>query len=309
MKHLDDPHFFVLLVKEKSMAAAARQLGVTPPAVTQRLQQLEARIGVRLLDRTTRRISLTDEGELYFERASQLATDYDEMIETLRSRRSLVRGRLRVHATLGFGRQYIAPALTRFHSLYPELEIALTLSDRRVTLDAEKVDMIIHIGELPDSSHVAIPLAPNNRILCASPAYVRRRGMPETPESLAEHDCVMLRQNEEDVTMWRFTPAQTRARNKGNKEETAVRIRPILSSNDGDVVRQWALAGKGIMLRSEWDAVAYINAGKLVRLLPDCSLPPANIAILVGEHKRMSARVRLFADLLTAQFKPKPPWR
>jgi DNA-binding transcriptional LysR family regulator len=306
MKHLDDPHFFVLLVKEKSMAAAARQLGVTPPAVTQRLQQLEARIGVRLLDRTTRRISLTDEGELYFERASQLATDYDEMIETLRSRRSLVRGRLRVHATLGFGRQYIAPALTRFHSLYPELEIALTLSDRRVTLDAEKVDMIIHIGELPDSSHVAIPLAPNNRILCASPAYVRRRGMPETPESLAEHDCVMLRQNEEDVTMWRFTQVQIRSR---KKEETAVRIRPILSSNDGDVVRQWALAGKGIMLRSEWDAVAYINAGKLVRLLPDCSLPPANIAILVGEHKRMSARVRLFADLLTAQFKPKPPWR
>jgi DNA-binding transcriptional LysR family regulator len=308
MKHLDDPHFFVLLVKEKSMAAAARQLGVTPPAVTQRLQQLEARIGVRLLDRTTRRISLTDEGELYFERAAQLATDYDEMIETLRSRRSLVRGRLRVHATLGFGRQYIAPALTRFHAMYPELEIALTLSDRRVTLDAEKVDMIIHIGELPDSSHVAIPLAPNNRILCASPAYVRRRGTPETPESLVEHDCVMLRQNEEDVTMWRFTPAQARMRSK-DKQETAVRIRPILSSNDGDVVRQWALAGKGIMLRSEWDAVAYVNAGKLVRLLPDWSLPPANIAILVGEYKRMSARVRLFADLLTAQFKPKPPWR
>jgi DNA-binding transcriptional LysR family regulator len=308
MKHLDDPHFFVMLVKEKSMAAAARQLGVTPPAVTQRLQQLEARIGVRLLDRTTRRISLTDEGELYFERAAQLATDYDEMIETLRSRRSLVRGRLRVHATLGFGRQYIAPALTRFHSMYPELEIALTLSDRRVTLDAEKVDMIIHIGELPDSSHVAIPLAPNNRILCASPAYVRRRGMPETPESLVEHDCVMLRQNEEDVTMWRFTPAQTRMRSK-DKQETAVRIRPILSSNDGDVVRQWALAGKGIMLRSEWDAMAYINSGKLIRLLPDWALPSANIAILVGEHKRMSARVRLFADLLVAQFKPRPPWR
>ncbi len=305
MKHLDDPHFFVMLVKEKSLAAAARQLGVTPPAVTQRLQQLEARIGVRLMDRTTRRISLTDEGELYFERAAQLATDYDEMIETLRSRRSLVRGRLRVHATLGFGRQYIAPALTRFHAMYPELEIALTLSDRRVTLDAEKVDMIIHIGELPDSSHVAIPLAPNNRIVCASPAYVKRRGVPETPESLAEHDCVMLRQNEEDVTMWRFTPAQTRSRIK----ETAVRIRPILSSNDGDVVRQWALAGKGIMLRSEWDAVAYINSGKLIRLLPNWSLPSANIAILVGEHKRMSARVRLFADLLVAQFKPRPPWR
>jgi DNA-binding transcriptional LysR family regulator len=306
MKHLDDPHFFVMLVKEKSMAAAARQLGVTPPAVTQRLQQLEARIGVRLLDRTTRRISLTDEGELYFVRAAQLATDYDEMIETLRSRRSLVRGRLRVHATLGFGRRYIAPALTRFHAMYPELEIALTLSDRRVTLDAEKVDMIVHIGELPDSSHVAIPLAPNNRILCASPAYLKKRGVPLTPEALNEHDCVMLRQNEEDVTMWRFTPAQIRSR---KKQETAVRIRPILSSNDGDVVRQWALAGKGIMLRSEWDAMAYVNAGKLVRLLPDWSLPPANIAILVGEHKRMSARVRLFADLLTVQFKPKPPWR
>ncbi len=306
MKHLDDPHFFVLLVKEKSMAAAARQLGVTPPAVTQRLQQLEARIGVRLLDRTTRRISLTDEGELYFERAAQLATDYDEMIETLRSRRSLVRGRLRVHATLGFGRQYIAPALTRFHSMYPELEIALTLSDRRVTLDAESVDMIIHIGELPDSSHVAIPLAPNNRILCASPAYLKKRGMPMSPENLNEHDCVMLRQNEEDVTMWRFTPAQARSR---KKEEMAIRIRPILSSNDGDVVRQWALAGKGIMLRSEWDAMAYVNSGKLIQLLPNWRLPSANIAILVGEHKRMSARVRLFADLLVAQFKSKPPWR
>jgi DNA-binding transcriptional LysR family regulator len=144
--------------------------------------------------------------------------------------------------------------------------------------------------------------------LCASPAYVRRRGAPETPESLVEHDCVMLRQNEEDVTMWRFTPAQARMRSK-DKQETAVRIRPILSSNDGDVVRQWALAGKGIMLRSEWDAMAYINSEKLIRLLPDWALPSANIAILVGEHKRMSARVRLFADLLTAQFKPNPPWR
>jgi DNA-binding transcriptional LysR family regulator len=297
MRETDDPRFFALLLREGSLAATARQLGVTPSAVTQRLQGLEAKLGVRLLDRSTRRMLLTDEGALYHEHAQTLVRDYDELIDTLRSRRALVRGRLRVHGPLGFGRRYLAPIVARFHTLHPQLDIALTLSDRRAEGDVH--DLVVHIGALRDSSQVAYPIAPNERVLCAAPAYLRRAGRPAAPDDLNQHACLVLRENDEDVTMWRF---------RNGKRDAAVRVKPVLSSNDGDVIKQWALAAKGVMLRSEWDVAELLRAGKLEALLPAWKPPAANVVALVAERKDLSARVKTFLAFLAAECKP-PPWR
>ena len=302
MRETDDPRFFVLLMKEGGLAAAARQLRVTPSAVTQRLQNLESKLGVRLLERSTRRMRLTDGGALYHEHAQKLTHEYDDLIDTLRSRKALVRGRLRVHGPLGFGRRFLAPIIARFHNAHPQLDIALTLSDRRAEGDTH--DLVVHIGELRDSSQVAYPVAPNGRVLCAAPAYLRRAGQPENPDDLSAHACLVLRENDEDVTMWRLSNG-----NGGGKREAAVRVKPVLSSNDGDVIKQWALAGKGVMLRSEWDVADLLRAGKLARVLPAWQPPSANVVALVAERKGMSARVKTFLEFLAAEFKPKPPWR
>jgi DNA-binding transcriptional LysR family regulator len=300
MKQTDDLRFFALLVREGSLAAAARQLGVTPSAVTQRLQALEAALGVRLLDRSTRRIRLTDEGTLYHDIGAGLTRDYDELVDTLRSRQALVRGKLRVHGPLGFGRKYLASCVARFHVAHPQLEIALTLSDRRIDAATDAFDLIVHIGELRDSAQVAYPIAPNRRVLCAAPAYLKRAGRPATPEALAAHACLVLRENDEDVTMWRFA---------SGRREAAVRVKPMLSSNDGEVIRQWALAGQGIMLRSEWDVAELLRSGRLEALLPAWKPPAADVVALVAERRGMSARVKAFLAFLAAEFRPKPPWR
>lgn len=309
MRETGDPRFFALLLREGSLAAAARQLGVTPSAVTQRLQGLEAKLGVRLLDRSTRRMRLTDEGALYHEHALILVRDYDELIDTLRSRKALVRGRLRVHGPLGFGRRYLAPVVASFHTAHPQLDIALTLSDRRADAGTagDAHDLVVHIGELRDSSQVAYSIAPNERVLCAAPAYLKRAGRPATPDALNQHACLVLRENDEDVTMWRFSGRKSSAQGSG-KREVAVRVKPVLSSNDGDVIKQWALAGKGVMLRSEWDVADMLRTGALETLLPAWKPPPANVVALVAERKGMSARVKTFLAFLAAAFKP-VPWR
>ena len=300
MREVDDPRFIVELLRDGSLAATARRLGVTPSAVTQRLQGLEARLGVRLLDRSTRRIRLTDEGALFHEHALRLTRDYDDLVDTLRSRKALVRGRLSVHGPLGFGRHHVAPLVARFRLLHPQLEIMLTLSDRRIDPEKEAFDVVLHIGELRDSSQVAFNVAPNRRILCAAPAYLRRAGVPQTPEALAQHDCLVLRENNEDTTLWRFSSRQ---------RETAVRVGGSLACNDGEVIRDWALAGQGLMLRSEWDVAAHLRSGHLVEVMPAWRAPAADVIALIARRQGTSARVRAYLDFLRGEFRPRPPWR
>jgi DNA-binding transcriptional LysR family regulator len=300
IKQADDPGFFLAIIKHGSLAAAARALDVTPSAVTQRLQALEARLGVRLLDRGSRRMRLTDEGELFHAEAARIARQYDELIDALQARRSLVRGHLRVHGPLGFGRTYLAPLVAQFHTLHSQLEIALTLSDRSIDPDDAPFDAVVHIGALPDSSKIGYRIAPNERWLCAAPAYLKKAPPLGAPDDLAAHACLVLRENDEDVSLWRF---------KSRQGERALRVQPALSSNDGDVIKQWALLGKGIILRSEWDVAAEVVAGRLVRLLPNWRQPPADVMALVPQRKGMSARVERFLEFLRAQFRPAPPWR
>lgn len=295
-----DLRFFVTLTESGALAEAARRMDVTASAVSQRLRQLENRLGVQLVQRSTRRFSLTDEGELFYTKALTLLAELDALIDSLRARSGEVAGTLHVRGPLGFGRQHLAGALADFHSQHPKLVVALTLSDVPPAADADRFDLIVHIGDLANSSMVAYPIAPNTRILCASPDYLARHAPPQRPEELTGHQCLVLRENEEDVSLWRFRKGRT---------EAAVRIAPAMSSNDGDVTRQWALTGKGIIMRSEWDVAEHLASGRLVRLLDGWRLPDADIVALIPQRHGVSARVKLFLAFLQARFQPVPPWR
>ncbi len=299
----DEIRFFLAIAAARSLAAAARALDVTPSAVSQRLQGLEQRLGVQLVSRSARRLTLTDEGELLVLRGGTLLDEATELTEALQARRGTIAGHLKVLAPLGFGRRYIAPVVAAFRSRHPEVSIELELSDRPGRATASAWDVMIHIGALKDSTLRLQRLAPNERYLCASPVYLKRRGMPARPQDLRGHDCIALRENEEDVTLWRFS------RKRAASEPDVVRIEPMLSSNDGDVVKAWALAHHGLIVRSEWDVAEDLAAGRLVRVLPNFRLPPADIVALLNPGRSGRARrTQAFVEQLRAALSPSP-WR
>ena len=297
---ITDLRFFVTITESGSLAEAARRLDVTPSAVSQRLRQLESRLGLQLAHRSTRRFALTEEGELFHAGVAAMLADLDRLVDSLRERSGEVAGTLNVGGPLGFGRNYLAAAIADFHSLHPRLKVSLTLSDALSAADANRFDMIVHIGSLMDSSMVAYPIAPNARFICAAPAYLARHPAPRQPRELAQHDCIVLRENNEDVTLWRF---------RRKRSEVSVRVPAILSSNDGDVAKQWALRGKGLFVRSEWDVADSLASGRLVRVLADWTLPDADVVALAPRRAGMSARAKLFLSFLQARFQPLPPWR
>jgi DNA-binding transcriptional LysR family regulator len=301
MVSTEDLRFFVVLSGSSSLSAAARSLDVTPPAVTQRLRLMEERLGVRLLYRTRGRMMLTDEGRALAERGREILDELGNLADTLAARRGTVSGNLFIVAPFGFGRRYVAPLVAKFRSAFADVNINLKLSDRPGHEREDASDLVIHIGQLRDSSLLARRIAPNERFLCASPDYLARRGVPESPEDLRHHDSIVLRENMEDVTRVKFTPELGR-------NPAQVRLESALSSNDGDVIRTWALAGLGLMIRSEWDVAEDLKAGRLVRVLEKWRLPPADIyALFEGRHGR-SARARRFLDWLRDSLRP-VPWR
>ena len=306
---IGDLRFMLALDRLGSLAALAREENVTPPAVTKRLSQLEARLGVRLAMRTTRRLQLTHEGLLLVQHAAGVIGQMQFIEEALQQRSQVVAGRLKVHGPFGFGRRYLAPLLEQFRKKHPKVEAQLFLSDNLMlphqpVHGRDAFDVLVSIGETPDSRWVAHPIAPNRRILCASPAYLAGAPALDAPEDLARHDCLALRENDEDVTLWRFV-----RREKGQSHQHTVRVHPVMESNDGDVIHQWCLAGKGIMVRSEWDVAASLSSGRLVALLPGHRLPDANVTALVPQSRVSAARARLFVDALRRAFQPRPPWR
>ncbi len=284
--------FFVLLAKLGSLSATARELGITPPAVTKRLMLMEQRLGVRLLNRTTRRVSLTSEGETYLSQASRILGEIRDMEESVSSSRAAPKGLLRVNSTLGFGRTAIAPLISAFAQRYPEVEVQLQLTDRALNLVEEGYDLGIRFGELPDTRLGARKIMSNRRFLCASPRYLAQNGVPQLPADLARHRCILHRQNDDAYSIWKLE--------KGRKSET-VKVRGSLSSNDGDVVLGWALDGHGILLRSEWDLAKYLESGRLQVVLDDYTLPSADLYAYYPSRQQQPAKVRAFIDFLVEQ--------
>ncbi|KRB94198.1 LysR family transcriptional regulator [Noviherbaspirillum sp. Root189] len=288
-------HFFVVLARKASLSATARELDMTPPAATKRLAQMEQRLGVRLVNRTTRTLSLTSEGELYLAHATQILASIREMEEQLAGSRGAPKGLLRINATLGFGRTTIAPLISTFAQHYPEVEVQLQLTDRPINLVEEAFDLGIRFGELPDTRLTARKIMSNARFLCASPAYLKKMGEPRTPLELSTHRCILHRQNDDAHGIWRLQ--------KGRRTES-VKVGGTLSSNDGDVVLKWALDGHGILMRSEWDVAKYLDSGRLRLVLPDYKLAPADLFVFYPSRRNLPAKVRTFIDFLIAEFKP-----
>ena len=281
--------FFCLLVKQGSLAATARELNLTPPAVSRRLSQLEERLGVRLLNRTTRRISLTGEGEVYFANAQRILGDIAELESLVSGSRAVPKGLLRVNAPLGFGRSYIGPAISLFTRRYADVEVQLQLTDRPVNLPDEAIDVAIRFGEIPDSRLIAKKIAANRRLLVASPAYLRTAGEPTYPHDLTQHQCIVLRQNEAAYGNWRLCHG---------KQTDTIKVHGKLSTNDGEVALNWALEGQGILMRAEWDVAKYLRSGRLVQVLADYETPSADVYAVYLERLNLSAKVAYFVEHL-----------
>ncbi|KVG05052.1 LysR family transcriptional regulator [Burkholderia vietnamiensis] len=305
MLDLEDLRLVRAIGASRSLASAARLLDLTPPAVTLRLQRMEARLEVRLAVRQSKGIALTDEGQRLYQEAVAILERVEALPLSLSGDHGDVQGTLRVVAPFGFGRKYVARIVRDVQRAHPKLEISLHLSESPLT-SASGADVVIHVGSLKSSSWIGYPLAPNERFLCASPGYARRIGALSHPSDLARYDCLCLRENDEDIVRWRFSQAGD---GEGDARRSAViRVTGALSSNDGTVITDWALAGLGIVERSEWDVAPLLASGKLVRLLPDWHLPPAPVTALLPSRTGRSARQRVFLEAAT-QFLAPPPWR
>jgi LysR family transcriptional regulator, transcriptional activator for dmlA len=289
MNGFSDLSLFALVARHRNLAAAARELGVTPPAVSKRLAQLERRLGVRLMNRTTRRLSLTPEGELYLSNGSRILDELSELEHLVTQSRGEPTGLLRVNASFGFGRARIAPAVSEFVARYPAMKILLHLTERPMNLQQEGFDLGIRFGEVPDARINSRLLLENRRMVCASPDYLAGHGEPSAPHDLPRHACIVLRENESAYGTWHFSRA---------KRTETVKVDGALASNDGSVVLHWALEGRGIVVRSQWEIKRHLASGELVRLLTDWALPDANIHAIYLERNQLSVKLRTFVDFL-----------
>ena len=285
--------FFIHLARLGSLSAAARELDLTPPAATKRLALMERRLGVRLVNRSTRNLSLTPEGETYLAHASKILEDLRAMEDAVSSSGGTPRGPLKVNATLGFGRTTIAPLVSDFAKRYPDVQVQLDVTDRPVDLVEGGFDLAIRFGELPDRRLSARRVMSNGRFLCASPRYLDKHGTPTTLADLASHRCILHTQNDEAHGVWRFTR---------EGESVAIKVDGALSSNDGDIVLGWALDGHGILIRSEWDLAKYLKSGRLRMVLPDYTLPSADLFVYYPQRRNQTARARAFIDYLVEVF-------
>jgi DNA-binding transcriptional LysR family regulator len=288
-----DFEFFILLAKLRSLSGAARALDLTPPAATKRLGLMEQKLGARLVNRTTRSVSLTPEGETYLRYATQIVGQVRQMEDEISGARADPHGLLRVNATLGFGRTTIAPLVSDFAKRFPNVEIQFEVTDRPIDLVEEAFDMAIRFGTLPDSRLSARRIMSNRRFLCASPKYLERFGTPERIEDLVRHRCIIHRQNDDAYGVWRYM--------QGDHTE-ALKVKGALSSNDGDIVLRWALDGHGILIRSEWDLAKYVQSGRLKLVLPNTVLPSADLFVYYPSQRNQTARARAFIDFLIDHF-------
>jgi LysR family transcriptional activator of dmlA len=301
----------VLAVRlHSSLVKAARALQLAPPVVTKRLSALESHLGVRLFQRTTRRVSPTTEGHALCDRAAELLNGFIALEDELRERQSEPSGPIRIACSFGFGRLWLGPLLAEFQARYPAVRVDLQLSEQLPDLANEGFDAAIWLWHPP--AHIAAEwisrkLAANQRVLVASPTYLAAHGTPQNPEDLASHACLVVRENGGETGQgqrfdhWRLSQ-------EGQARALHIAVQGPLSSNSGEMVRDWCLAGQGIMLRSLWDIAPQLASGQLVRVLPDCAMHDADIHWLAPYRAQMPLRIRLLQDFLATRFRDEP-WR
>ena len=296
----EDLRVFLTVVRKGGFAAAAEELGLSPAYVSKRIQILETTLGSRLLHRTSRRVALTDDGERVQRWAVRILDDVQQLQDELSEAHTEPRGRLHLCSSFGFGRNHVAPAISLLAEQYPELEIRLDVFDRVVDIVHEGFDLEIHVGDDIAGQHIGRRLVTNNRVLCASPDYLRRRGRPRTPGELADHDCLLLFGSGGRQDVWRLgTPTGG---------EVAVRVQGRLESNFGEVLRDASLAGEGIVIHSLWHVADDLRAGRLEVVLPDYPLATTAISAVMPQRRLVPPRVRAFTEFLIEEFGDAPPW-
>lgn len=298
MDQLAEMRVFVRVIERGTFAGAAADLDLTPSAVSKLIGRLEARLGVRLLNRTTRKLSLTAEGETYFHSGRQLVESVDSLEQEVAASAGRPRGLLRIHTQVSFGVQHLAPALIEFQKRYPDVRIAMSLTDRVVDLHAEQIDVAIRVGPLRDSTLMSRRITEIERVICASPQYLEEFGVPEGPAELARHRCIVFSAGR---ARWPFRTA--------NGDIKPVEISPTFASDSLDCIQQLALRGAGIARLVDFMVSEPIRAGKLVPLLVDQHDPQRTPAFAVFPPGTQKApKVRVFLDFLLERF-GNDPWR
>jgi DNA-binding transcriptional LysR family regulator len=290
---------FVEVIARGSLSAAARAEGIAPAMIGRRLDALEARLGVKLLQRTTRKLVLTNEGAAFLEDCQRILAELEEAENAVAERSAKASGHLLVSAPAGFGRQHVAPLLPSFLAEHREVTVNLNLNDRLVDVVGEGVDVAIRIASLSDSTLVGMKLADNQRVLVASPAYLKRHGTPKTLADLARHNCLPI-SSEGSQRGWTF---------RENGKTVTMKVAGNMVCNDGAVLHDWALAGKGLAWRSMWEVSAEIDAGKLKTVLDQYAAPGNDIYAVFAQRRHLPLRIRAFVDFLRHSYAQPGYWR
>ena len=289
MDRLKQIESFVAVATKGSLTAAANAEGVAPAVIGRRIDALESRLGVKLLVRTTRKITLTHEGSAFLEDCQRLLSDLANAEASVSAGGVKASGYLKITAPAGFGRRHVAPLVPRFMALHPDVNVSLNLSDRVVDIVNEGYDCAVRVGDLPDSSLVSVRLADNRRLCVATPAYLKRAGTPKHPNDLARHECLTLSSDASQTRGWAFLVdgAVTHLRPSGR-----------IDCSDGQVLHDWCAAGQGLAWRSTWEVEHEIAKGLLVSVLDDFAAPPNGIYAVFPHAKHLPLRVRLWIDFL-----------
>lgn len=295
----EDLRVFLTVVRTTSFAAAARDLEMSPAYVSKRVRLLEEELGLKLLHRTTRRVTVSEEGERIFQWAQRILDDIEHLLQAAQVTRREPRGLLRVSSSFGFGRNVVAPALSQLALRYPAVQLRLDVLDRLVDVAAEGFDLDVRVGDEIAPHLIARRLADNSRILCAAPSYLERRGIPRQCEELPAHDCLVIKERDHPFGVWKL---------RSGAHERIVKVTGPLSSNHGEMAVQWAIDGHGIVLRSQWDVAAHLAAGRLVPVLAQWQ-QPANIWAVYPTRLERSAKVRVCVEFLQAYFAQHQSWR
>ena len=285
---LRDLQLFCTVALRSSFITASTETGISPSHVSKRIALLEATLGVKLFSRTTRRVTITSDGEAAFQWAQKILDDVQGMTDALAGPKGDPRGLIRISTSLRLGREHVSPILSLLRQKFGGLEVWLELLDRRVDLVSESFDIDVRVGEVEEPHLIPHKIVDSARILCAAPAYLARRGAPQTLRELETHDCLPIKERDLPFGVWRL---------RGEGEEGVVKVNGPLSTNHGEIALQWAVAGAGIVLRSRWDAQAYLDRGELVQVLPAYT-QEANVWAVYPQRLASSAKVRVFVDFL-----------
>jgi DNA-binding transcriptional LysR family regulator len=319
MDKLKQLESFVSVATRGSLTAAAKAEGVAPAIMGRRLDALEERLGVKLLVRTTRRITLTHEGSAFLEDCHRLLADIANAEASVSAGGVKASGHLRITAPAGFGRRHVAPLVPKFRALHEDVTISLNLSDRVVDLAGEGFDCAVRVGDMPDSSLVSVRMADNRRLCVATPDYLKRHGTPQHPNELVKFACLTLSSDASQTRGWAFrVPRNAQGRKQegvltdaaGVGEHEVIHLKPggPLDCSDGQVLHDWCLSGFGIAWRSTWEVESEIAAGKLAEVLAEFAAPPNGIYAVFPQRKHLPLRVRLWIDFLKHNYSQPEFW-